>query len=126
MSANRRCTNQLVRQKVDRAAVSPIPGTTKVAQSADTGLFDIIDTPGADAVGMSGLREHEIALEAARSADFLLIMFDAVQGIKRGELDLFLELKALGKAIHRRPQQDGHRAQKMKARYWRRRRVIWD
>ncbi|MCO5188239.1 MAG: 50S ribosome-binding GTPase [Anaerolineae bacterium] len=89
--------NQLVRQKVDRAAVSPIPGTTKVAQSAETGLFDIIDTPGADAVGMSGLREHEIALEAARSADFLLIMFDAVQGIKRGELDLFLELKALGK-----------------------------
>lgn len=89
--------NQLVRDKDDHAAVSPVPGTTKVAQSADTGLFNIVDTPGADAVGTSGVREHEIALEAARSADFLVIMFDAVQGIKRGELDLFLELKALGK-----------------------------
>jgi small GTP-binding protein len=89
--------NQLVQEKADHAAVSPIPGTTKVTQSADTGLFDIVDTPGADAVGMSGEREHELALAAAHSADFLVIMFDAVQGIKRGELDLFLELKALGK-----------------------------
>lgn len=89
--------NQLVRDKDAHAAVSPVPGTTRQTQSADTGLFDIVDTPGADAVGMVGGHEREIALSAAQTADFLVIMFDAGQGIKRGELDLFLELKALDK-----------------------------
>ncbi|HEY9088477.1 MAG TPA: GTPase [Anaerolineaceae bacterium] len=89
--------NQLVRSKSDQAEVSPIPGTTRVNQQADAGLFSIVDTPGADAVGEVGESERARAFEAARSADFLIIMFDAIQGIKKTEHELFSDLKSLGK-----------------------------
>jgi small GTP-binding protein len=89
--------NQLIRSKEDEAAVSPVPGTTRENQSASAGPFIIVDTPGADAVGEVGQTEREEALAAARSADFLVIMFDAVQGIKLTEQALFDELTALGK-----------------------------
>lgn len=89
--------NQFVSSKDDRAQVSPLPGTTRVTQQADAGLFSIIDTPGADAVGEVGAREQEEALQAAGQADFLIIVFDAIQGIKQTELDLFHRLRDLGK-----------------------------
>jgi small GTP-binding protein len=89
--------NQLVTRREDRAVVSPIPGTTRENQEADTGLFTLIDTPGADAVGEVGQRERDIALEAARQADLLVILFEATRGIKRSELDLFDALLALDK-----------------------------
>jgi len=89
--------NQLVQRKEDRADVSPLPGTTRENQQADAGLFTIVDTPGADAVGDIGQKEQAMALAAASEADFLIIMFDAIQGIKRTELELFERLTALGK-----------------------------
>lgn len=89
--------NQLIRAKDDRAEVSPVPGTTRVNQEADAGLFRIVDTPGADAVGEVGQQEKEHALAAARAADFLIVVFDAIQGIKRTEQELFDELAVLGK-----------------------------
>jgi small GTP-binding protein len=89
--------NQLVRSRHDRAVVSPLPGTTRVNQEADAGLFTIIDTPGADAVGEVGEIEKQHALTAAEGADFLVIIFDAIQGIKRTEQDLFKELVAINK-----------------------------
>ena len=89
--------NQFVRSKQDQAAVSPIPGTTRVNQQADAGLFAVVDTPGADAVGEVGEGERARAFEAARSADILIIMFDAIQGIKKAEQELFYDLRALGK-----------------------------
>jgi GTPase len=89
--------NQLVREKADRAEVSPVPGTTRTRQQADAGLFTVVDTPGADAVGEVGEREKAVALAAAREADFLVVMFDAIQGIKRDEQALFAELATLGK-----------------------------
>lgn len=87
--------NQLVRNSADRAEVSAVPGTTRVSQTADAGLFAVVDTPGADAVGAVGEAEKERALAAAREADFLVIVFDAIQGIKRAEQELFQELEAL-------------------------------
>jgi small GTP-binding protein len=89
--------NQLIRSKGDRAEVSAVPGTTRVNQEADAGLFEIVDTPGADAVGEVGEAEKTRALSAARAADFLVIVFDAIQGVKRAERELFDELIALGK-----------------------------
>lgn len=89
--------NQLIRRKEDRAAVSPVPGTTRINQEADAGLFRLADTPGADAVGEVGDQEKQHALAAARAADFLVIVFDALQGIKRAEQELFDELNGLGK-----------------------------
>ena len=87
--------NQLVRNAADRAEVSAVPGTTRVSQTADAGLFAVVDTPGADAVGAVGEAEKERALSTARDADFLVIVFDAIQGIKRAEQELFRELQAL-------------------------------
>jgi small GTP-binding protein len=89
--------NQLITRKEDRAAVSPVPGTTRVTQEADAGLFSVVDTPGADAAGEVGEQERQIALGAAAAADFLVIVFDAIQGIRRHERELFDSLVALGK-----------------------------
>ena len=87
--------NQLVRNTADRAEVSAVPGTTRVSQTADAGLFAVVDTPGADAVGAVGDAEKVRAFAAARDADFLVVVFDAIQGIKRPEQELFRELQAL-------------------------------
>lgn len=89
--------NQLIHQKNEKAIVGPLPGTTRDAQIADTGIFAVVDTPGADAIGEVGERERQIALEAAAESDFLIIVFDAIQGIKQTELDLYLRLANLGK-----------------------------
>ena len=89
--------NQLIQRKEDRAEVGPLPGTTRANQQADAGLFTIVDTPGADAVGEVGQQEQDMALSAASEADFLVLMFDAIQGIKRTELELYERLAGLGK-----------------------------
>ncbi len=89
--------NQFVRVPAERAAVSPLPGTTRENQETDAGLFALVDTPGADAVGEVGERERALALEAAARADILIIVFDAIQGVKQTELELYQQLKALRK-----------------------------
>jgi GTPase len=89
--------NQLIQRQQDRAEVGPLPGTTRANQLADAGIFSVVDTPGADAVGEVGQREQAMALEAAAKADFLIITFDAMQGIKQTELDLFRRLRDLKK-----------------------------
>ena len=89
--------NQLIRSRADRAVVSAVPGTTRRAQEADTGLFAVIDTPGADAVGGVGEEERQRALAAAQAADVLVVLFDATHGIRPAEQLLFQDLIALGK-----------------------------
>ena len=89
--------NQFIRKEQDKAAVSPIPGTTRVNQEADAGIFNLVDTPGADAVGPVGTQERERALEAARTAHFLIIVFDAIQGVKQTEQDLYQQMLELKK-----------------------------
>jgi small GTP-binding protein len=89
--------NQLISRQEDQAEVGPVPGTTRQNQEADIGLFTLVDTPGADAVGEVGEREREIAFEAAEKADFLVIVFEATQGVKRYERRLFDDLLVLDK-----------------------------
>jgi small GTP-binding protein len=89
--------NQLIHSQQDRAEVGPLPGTTRVNRLADAGIFSVVDTPGADAVGEVGEREQALALRAAGKADFLIITFDAIQGIKQTELDLFRQLREVQK-----------------------------
>ena len=91
--------NQLVREKADRAEVSAVPGTTRVNQEADAGLFSLTDTPGADAVGQVGEREKAHALDAAAKADVLVVVFDAAHGIRKTEQVLFAEFAALEKPM---------------------------
>ena len=89
--------NQLIQNKRDQATVSPLPGTTTENQLADAALFTVVDTPGADAVGNAGEQQKDLALSAAADADFLVLVFDAIQGIKKTEQELFNELSALKK-----------------------------
>lgn len=89
--------NNLIRSKTDQAEVGPLPGTTRINQEADAGFFSIVDTPGADAVGEVGEIEKQHALAGARQADFLIVMFDAIQGVKKTEQELFEELAEFDK-----------------------------
>jgi len=89
--------NHLIRSKTDQAEVGPLPGTTRINQEADAGFFSIVDTPGADAVGDVGEIEKQHALTGARQADFLIIVFDAIQGVKKTEQELFEELAEFDK-----------------------------
>jgi GTPase len=89
--------NQFVHEKADHSVVSPLPGTTRANHTADAGLFSIVDTPGTDAVGPVGEFEHMEAFSAADQSDFIIIVFDAIQGIKQNELDLYQHLVALKK-----------------------------
>ncbi len=89
--------NLLVQDKRDLALVGPTPGTTTENQQADAALFTVIDTPGADAVGSVGAQEKDLALSAATDADFLVLVYDAIQGIKKTEQELFNELSVLQK-----------------------------
>jgi small GTP-binding protein len=89
--------NQLVQNKKDLAVVGPLPGTTKITQEANAALFSVVDTPGADAVGSGGKHEKHLAMDAAEQADFLVLVFDAIQGIKVTEQELFSDLATLKK-----------------------------
>lgn len=89
--------NQFVRTPAERAAVSPLPGTTRENQETDAGLFALVDTPGADAVGEVGERERKLALDAAAKADILIVVFDAIQGVKQTELELYEHIRSLNK-----------------------------
>jgi small GTP-binding protein len=91
--------NQFIRSKKERAEVSAVPGTTRQAQEADAGIFVIVDTPGADAAEDDMDEESRRALEAARQADVLVVIFDASHGILPPQRELFARLEALGKPM---------------------------
>jgi GTP-binding protein Era len=91
--------NQLIREQKDRALVSPVPGTTRESQEADAGMFAVVDTPWTDAVGDIGELEKDRALSAADKADFLVVVFDATQGIRKSEQALYREFVALEKPV---------------------------
>jgi GTP-binding protein Era len=89
--------NRLITRREDEAEVSPVPGTTRRNQEADAGLFLVVDTPGADAVGAVGQREREIAFRAANAADLLVIVLDVAHGIKQDDKALVDDLVTLDK-----------------------------
>jgi len=89
--------NALVSRQKDKAECSPVPGTTKVAQRADVGLFELVDTPGADHGDESGSKEADVAFQAAEDAEFLLIVFDATGSVTSSDRALYRKLVALGR-----------------------------
>lgn len=80
-----------------KAEVSPVPGTTRDIQIADAGLFTVIDTPGGDEA--AGEVRKQRALEAARAADSLIVVFDANTGVTQGTRELYDELRRLNKPM---------------------------
>lgn len=89
--------NALVHREADKAKAGPVPGTTKTTQKTHTGLFELVDTPGADHAGEGGGDERQIAFQAAADAEFLLIVFDAAGSVTASDRTLYRSLKELGK-----------------------------
>lgn len=88
--------NALIHPDEKPAEVSAVPGTTREVQSADAGVFAMIDTPGTDTEGQEGEIDRQKALLAARKADLLVLVLDASHGVRNPELALHRELNALG------------------------------
>ena len=80
-----------------QAASGPVPGTTRDVQQGDMGVFHLVDTPGADRANATDERAR--ALQAAATADFLLVVFDATRGVLASDKSLYDELAALGKRM---------------------------
>jgi len=93
--------NRLILKKEDRAQVGTQPGTTRVAQEGDVGLFALVDTPGAVATAdPPPVDAQELlarAVVAAHEADVLILLFDATQAIGETEKALFGLLTELGR-----------------------------
>jgi small GTP-binding protein len=93
--------NRLILKKEDRAQVGPLPGTTRVAQEGDIGLFTLVDTPGAIASlqEQASDRDGPLAqvISAASNADVVVILFDATQAVGDLERLLFETLIGLGR-----------------------------
>lgn len=88
--------NALIRPDEEPAEVSAVPGTTREVQSADAGVFAMVDTPGTDAEGKAGGIDRQQAIRAARSADLVVLLFDASHGIRNPERALHQELSGHG------------------------------
>lgn len=89
--------NALVQRQEDKAQCSPVPGTTRVAQTSHVGLFELVDTPGADHGAESGSQERDIAFQTADDAEFLLVVFDATGGITAADRALYKKILTLAK-----------------------------
>lgn len=89
--------NAMVHREQDKAQCSPVPGTTTKAQSSHAGLFELIDTPGADHGAESGGAERDAAFLAADDAEFLLVVFDATGGVTASDRSLYRKILSLGK-----------------------------
>jgi small GTP-binding protein len=93
--------NRLILKKEDQAKVGPQPGTTRVSQEGDVGLFSLVDTPGATAASSSEAAETDEslarAIASAHNADVLVILFDATQPIGELEKLLYDVLVGLGR-----------------------------
>lgn len=87
--------NALIRPEEQPAEVSAVPGTTRELQSADAGVFSMVDTPGTDAEGEAGEMDRKKALLAASAADLVVLLFDASHGVRNPERVLHQDLSKL-------------------------------
>jgi small GTP-binding protein len=87
--------NLLIRPGQAPAEVSAVPGTTRVASAADAGVFQIVDTPGADAVGSVGEDERQRAMAAGGDADLVVLLLDATHGVREPERQLLRDVRGL-------------------------------
>ncbi len=87
--------NRLHGQKI--SAVSAVPGTTKGVVEHPIGPFMLVDTPGFGEVW--GIDRAAIAREAAQDADLILLLLDAVAGVRQSDHDLYLTLRSVQRPI---------------------------
>ncbi len=77
--------------------VGAVPGTTQTMQYEEWGPFILLDTPGFGEV--EGVDRAQIALEGVRRASVIVLVLDAVAGVRQADLELLQQLKATGKPV---------------------------
>ena len=79
------------------AEAGPIPGTTRVSMQTSLGPFVLVDTPGFGEV--NGVDRAGIAARSAAEADAILLLLDAVAGLRQGDADLLSYLQTLRRPV---------------------------
>lgn len=77
--------------------VGAVPGTTQATQYEEWGPFSLVDTPGFGEV--RGVDRARIALDAVHGASVLVLVLDAMAGVRQADLGLLHQLKATGKPV---------------------------
>jgi len=81
-------------------AVSPVgavPGTTRALHFEQWGPFTLTDTPGFGEV--DGVDRASIALQGVKSANVIILVLDAVAGVRQADYALLQQLKATDKPV---------------------------
>ncbi len=77
--------------------VGAVPGTTRALQHEQWGPFTLTDTPGFGEV--DGVDRANIALQGVRQANLILLVLDAVAGVRQADYLLLQRLQATGKPV---------------------------
>jgi small GTP-binding protein len=77
--------------------VSAVPGTTQRVIEQRMGPFVLVDTPGFGEVG--GVDRAAVARRAAANADVVLLLLDAVAGLRQSDLEVYHSLRETGKPL---------------------------
>jgi small GTP-binding protein len=81
----------------DISEVSAVPGSTRDTISESFGPFTLVDTPGLGEA--SGQERHKITEKAIEQADAVLLVLDALAGIRQADVDLYRRIKQLEKPV---------------------------
>jgi small GTP-binding protein len=81
----------------DVSPVGAVPGTTRDLQFEQWGPFTLTDTPGFGEV--DGVDRANIALRGAHDASVIVLVLDAVAGVRQADHALLQQLKATGKPV---------------------------
>jgi small GTP-binding protein len=87
--------NLIKGQKI--SAVTAVPGTTRGVIEERMGPFLLVDTPGFGEVG--GVDRAQIARQAAQQADVVVLLLDAMAGVRQSDYEIFQSLRETGKPI---------------------------
>jgi small GTP-binding protein len=79
------------------AAVTAVPGTTRGIIEEQVGPFILVDTPGFGEVG--GVDRAETARKAAEQAEVVIVLLDAMAGLRQTDYEIFESLRRAGKPM---------------------------
>jgi small GTP-binding protein len=77
--------------------VGAVPGTTRTLQHERWGPFTLTDTPGFGEV--DGVDRANIALQGVQAANVVVLLLDAVAGVRQADYALLQQLQATGKPV---------------------------
>jgi small GTP-binding protein len=81
----------------DVSPVGAVPGTTRELQFEQWGPFTLTDTPGFGEV--DGVDRANVALQGVRNASVIILVLDAVAGVRQADHALLQQLRATGKPV---------------------------